>query len=510
MTDKVDWRDKYRALALEAEQYEQQHIRMLECLRSLAVQFDLAVHGQYPRLDQLLSRLESKLQSGQVDAVPELLRKAEKYVRMLDENRMHRARQLITRLDEWAQLLLQQSSGDQSGTLLDVRHRLAENGDEIQALPELMDKLLECQRRHREPEAGDADEGAGHEEVISRRLSSRLLELVRQFQVPDSYDSRVQALIERLESAPDADVLEECIEQVMQLAQLCGRRLEADIQEYLEGLNEQLVYLRSFLGQAEVSESRQRQRSDQLDQVVRRDVQNISQTVRQADDIGELKSAVSTQLVRLIKAVNAHKEAENRHISELRRERQRLQQRLDRMESLAEDFRKSAEEAHMKSRTDPLTGLANRSAYTQQLGMELERFRRYGTPFSICIADIDYFKRVNDDYGHLAGDKVLRLLANILRGKVRGVDFIARFGGEEFVILMPSTRGEEARQVAEKLRLAVEQSPFNFQSKPVRITISIGVAEVTAEDTADTLFSRADTSLYSAKSGGRNRVVLSG
>ena len=327
--------------------------------------------------------------------------------------------------------------------------------------------------------------------------------------MPDSYADQVQALTERLDAGPDTDVLEECIEQVMQLAKVCGNRMEADIQEYLVGLNEQLAYLRSFLDQAEVSESRQQQRSELLNRTVRQDVHKISQAVSHASDIGELKTAVNIQLAQLIKAVNAHKEAESRHISGLRLERRKLQQRLDRMEELAEDFRRSAEEAHMKSRTDPLTGLANRSAYTQQLGMELERFQRYGTPFSICIVDIDYFKRVNDAYGHLAGDKVLRLLAKILQSNVRGVDFVARFGGEEFVILMPSTRVDAARHVAEKLLLAVEQSPFHFQNKPVQITVSIGVAEVRAEDTAETLFGRADSCLYSAKSGGRNKVVQS-
>lgn len=162
----------------------------------------------------------------------------------------------------------------------------------------------------------------------------------------------------------------------------------------------------------------------------------------------------------------------------------------------------------MKSRTDPLTGLANRFAYDQQLANEIARYQRYGTSFALCVADIDFFKRINDQYGHLAGDKVLRLMAKVLRSSLRGVDFIARFGGEEFVILMPSTGGESARQAAEKVRKAVEQSPFNFQSRPVHITISIGVAEVVSDDTAESLFGRADSNLYAAKSNGRNKVVM--
>lgn len=182
MTDKVDWRDKYRVLALEAGQYERQRGQMLECLRSLVMQFDLAVHGQYPRLDQLLIKLETALHAGQVDAVLELLRQTEKYVRMLDEARMQLAQQLIARIDEWALLLLQ-TSETQADTLQEVRRQLVDAKDGVRGLSELMDRLLECQRCYRETDIDSADERSRQKASLNRRLAQRLLALVRQFQV---------------------------------------------------------------------------------------------------------------------------------------------------------------------------------------------------------------------------------------------------------------------------------------------------------------------------------------
>ncbi len=308
--------------------------------------------------------------------------------------------------------------------------------------------------------------------------------------------------LERLVSER-AEVLEESVS----LAGACGGRAGMDIQEYLVGLSRQLEYLRRFLDKTEQAEANRQHRHGLLDQTVRQGVELIGLAVEQSNDIDELKLAVSTQLANLLNAVNAHKEFEDQQVAQFAQERQQLLVRLDEIEHKAELFRKGAEEAHVKSRTDSLTGLANRFAYDQRLSNEMECFQRCGVPFSICLADIDFFKRINDEFGHLAGDRVLRLMADTLRSSLRGVDFIARFGGEEFVILMPSTNGEAARVAAEKVRAAVEQSSFNIQSRPVQVTISIGVAEVTAEDTTDTLFSRADTNLYTAKNGSRNCVV---
>lgn len=157
------------------------------------------------------------------------------------------------------------------------------------------------------------------------------------------------------------------------------------------------------------------------------------------------------------------------------------------------------------SRTDVLTGLNNRLAANERFRIEHSRLKRSREPYSVLVADIDHFKDVNDKYGHLVGDDVLRFVSDIFVKNLRAHDFVARYGGEEFIFLLPSTGLEQATIVAEKIRKAIADSPH-----PVAgiVTISIGVAEATAEqDNEEQAIQAADQRLYVAKNDGRNRVV---
>jgi diguanylate cyclase len=126
----------------------------------------------------------------------------------------------------------------------------------------------------------------------------------------------------------------------------------------------------------------------------------------------------------------------------------------------------------------------------------------------LAVCDLDHFKSINDNFGHLAGDKVLRIIAKTLRDRLRKTDFVARFGGEEFVILMPETERQEALQTLDAIRQAVAASPFHFRDKPVAITLSVGIAIFSDTATSDHVFERADTALYQAKQAGRNCCVV--
>jgi diguanylate cyclase (GGDEF)-like protein len=153
--------------------------------------------------------------------------------------------------------------------------------------------------------------------------------------------------------------------------------------------------------------------------------------------------------------------------------------------------------------TDSLTGLYNRFKYDKSLGIEIERNKRYKNPLSLIMFDIDYFKRVNDTYGHQAGDDVLRDLATIMRNNIRQHDILGRLGGEEFGIITPETNIEAAQILAEKLRKKVEKSLFCNEDS---ITCSFGVTQFKVDDSIDSFVKRADDALYKAKKGGRNKV----
>ncbi|MWV46300.1 diguanylate cyclase [Paenibacillus sp. HJL G12] len=153
--------------------------------------------------------------------------------------------------------------------------------------------------------------------------------------------------------------------------------------------------------------------------------------------------------------------------------------------------------------TDKLTGLRNRRYFQEKLEEQMKLYGETEQPFSLIIIDIDYFKKVNDTWGHLTGDDVLETLGKILSSHARNGDVVARLGGEEFVLILPHADGPQSKKAAERLRLAVVGSPWKTGS----ITVSIGIATFTPEDTGVTLLQKADQAMYASKKNGRNQVT---
>jgi two-component system cell cycle response regulator len=159
--------------------------------------------------------------------------------------------------------------------------------------------------------------------------------------------------------------------------------------------------------------------------------------------------------------------------------------------------------------TDGLTGLYNRRYMETHLATLVEQAAGRGKPLTLLVLDIDYFKAINDTYGHDAGDDVLREFATRIRKSIRGIDLACRYGGEEFVIVMPETDMAVAALVAERIRRRIAGDPFAIEqgAKAIDVTLSIGLAALGANDTAAMILKRADQALYRAKRDGRNRVV---
>lgn len=154
--------------------------------------------------------------------------------------------------------------------------------------------------------------------------------------------------------------------------------------------------------------------------------------------------------------------------------------------------------------TDSLTGFYNRRKIEEVLAREIERSHRYGNPLSILFIDVDNFKELNDTYGHKAGDEVLRKIAKIIDRELRRTDYVGRFGGEEFLIVLPETTAERAFRVAERIRDRIEQTDFGVD----KVTVSIGVTELKKDEDASTLFNRVDRAMYLAKERGKNRTEV--
>ena len=182
-----------------------------------------------------------------------------------------------------------------------------------------------------------------------------------------------------------------------------------------------------------------------------------------------------------------------------------LQNRVVELSKEKELLARLLQEKSESMRKDPLTGVFNRLAYEEQLQSEYQRWKRFGNPLTFLIWDIDHFKEINDQYGHAVGDEVLRGVAQQLAERVRSTDFVARFGGEEFAMLLPGADVKAALNLADQLRCGIAEAEFGKGEIRVPVTISCGLSCFERGDSPQSVFGRADHALYRAKQAGRNR-----
>ncbi len=180
-----------------------------------------------------------------------------------------------------------------------------------------------------------------------------------------------------------------------------------------------------------------------------------------------------------------------------------IQDLIRSVHSLADEKAELSEQV----RRDSLTAVASRRHLESVLSDAVAAARRQGQPLCVAMADLDHFKRVNDELGHLVGDEVLREVGRRLESAVRGGDTVGRYGGEEFLLVLPSSSAETGRQVAERVRERIESAPVQVDGHAVPLTVSVGVAALGEDESAAELLQRADEALYAAKQAGRNRVV---
>ena len=195
-------------------------------------------------------------------------------------------------------------------------------------------------------------------------------------------------------------------------------------------------------------------------------------------------------------------------IGDIVRANQSLQSKLETAESRLQEQASQIETHISRSLTDPLTGLPNRREFNQRLEERMAAWNRHREPFSLVLLDVDHFKRLNDEHGHLAGDQVLAAIGRALRSAIRREDSVARYGGEEFAILLPKTPLEQAMKVAEKVRESACRVVVNYNGRRLNVTASAGLAAIRPKEQEQSLIQRADSALYAAKGAGRNCAYL--
>lgn len=343
---------------------------------------------------------------------------------------------------------------------------------------------------------------------VAKHIEDTLIGLLDDLTLPERHRPQAEAMRERLKHGLNWYELIPILDDLATLMLAITDSGQHEFEAYLQQLNERLEAFQSNLQAASEGHADNSSAARAMDTQIREQVDGLQTSVQEAADLDDLKQVLENHLEGLLGTMDQHQKQRDAREQEVATRLKGLSERVAHMEQEAQGFREHLEEQRQKALIDPLTSLPNRAAWSERLEHEIKQWQQHGNTLSLAMLDLDHFKRINDNYGHLAGDKVLKIIATVLRKRLRGSDFIARFGGEEFVLLMPATPPAVGAKMLETLRAAIEACPFHFKGERVTITISMGLASFKPGEHSDLVIKRADQALYRAKNGGRNRVEL--
>ena len=344
--------------------------------------------------------------------------------------------------------------------------------------------------------------------AIAPHLEATLLRLLDDLALPDSHKPQAEQLRQRIQGSLNWYELVPVLDDLSILVLALNHSGQSEFQHYLHQLNERLSAFQTGLQDVHVERQDGQTQERAFGDALRGQVNELQTEVQGATDLDSLKLSLDARLEGLLSSL-----ADQQSLRETREQAANerltaLTQRVTAMEREAQQYRGHLEEQRQKALCDPLTGLPNRAAWSERLELEVARWQRQGGDLLLAVLDVDLFKRINDGYGHLAGDKVLKIIGGELQRRLRKTDFIARFGGEEFVVLLGATPIAGGVTLLEQLRAAVAACPFHFKGERVVITLSAGLAAFAPGEDADTVFERADQALYRAKRAGRDRLEV--
>jgi diguanylate cyclase len=520
MATDQDWKKKYYTLEqrFKGEVANSEETEQLLC-RTI-IRLTLATKGLDPALDPHLVKLRDALKKGvnenvhrHISAISEALMRAhdepaqnelversdqsDLFHRLLEHS--HLSGKKGKRLRELGELLASNPSAATDEKLDEFIHLLAEDGVS-NSKGEKSSGLLGLFSRSEQ----HADSAQINEEPM--RL---LLSLLGKLNWPSQLSQDITSLKKKLEKH-DQEAVVDVIKNLTKIVSSLLDDLKKETREtgsFLADLMARLQELDSFVVSGQDLQKQSLQSGKELDKAVKEQVSGIAVSVRDARDLQVLRKDVTSRLQNIKGHMDNHlKIAEVRFKESINNEK-RLRERLNEVENETSVLRQKILEAQARSSMDPVTGLANRAAYDERIKDEYNRWKRFKSPLILMVWDLDDFKMVNDRFGHQAGDKALRVIGQILQKRLRQTDFVGRYGGEEFCVLLSGTPLDEAAVVAEQIRKSVEESGFHSGDKPVTLTISCGYTEFREGDTPDSVFSRADSALYKAKGEGKNRCV---
>lgn len=340
---------------------------------------------------------------------------------------------------------------------------------------------------------------------------AQLERLLVETEIPLKFQKQCQALKSRFKNSLDDQAYKQIIDSTISMLVKIKNYVigeQKEMENFLADITNQLNILEGHAVQVSDNQKQARESRNLFSDSIDQQVDNIKQSSEQATELPSLQNTINEYLQELSLQLIKYKEADESLHMKSQEKLDSMSERLQDLEQEAECLRQNLKVAHDNAQRDTLTGLPNRLAYEERLKLEMGRWKRHKQALSLIIWDIDFFKSINDTFGHKAGDNTLVLVAQLIQKGCRKTDFVARFGGEEFIMLLSETNVEQAKDLAEKIRLNIEKSGFNHHGKSISLTISAGISEFIDGDSDDGVFERADKALYQSKQEGRNRCIV--
>lgn len=487
MTEEMPWKDKYLKELEESERRGQIWEEQVQALERMLVRTSLAAEGQDSKLDEALAELRDLIRNQSVGKGEwkTLQARIDRCISQLDQARDER------------------KQGSRRGLLGRLLGREAPEEESV------VDTVVEPSSEAVDIDAGE--EGCTDQRLrIARRVGDLLGQLRKQVTLEPEADERAKYLQDHLLSSDDWEELRDGLNGVADLVIAALTRSQREFEGFLRRLDERLQALQQHFSEQQSAQTGRQTASEELESEIREELDGFSRRAEASQSLDDLKHSVAGHLGNVARTVSHYREREAEREAILSRQLEAMHEKLAAVEAHSEQMSEQLRQERSKALTDLLTDLPNRQAWEERLELEYNRWLRYGHPLSIAVLDVDYFKKVNDSYGHKAGDRVLQLVARALRERFRSTDFIARYGGEEFVVLLPDTSLEDACRVLNEVREHIATLPFHFRTEPVSVSFSSGVTQFADDEGLEDAFERADRALYEAKAGGRNRVVVAG
>ena len=499
-------------------------IQLVNALRKAVSRTSLLAEGNDPELDNAVRQIRLQISKGaDASAIQATLDSVEPLLLKVDEARLTRAKHFRETLHDLIDILEQHGHKAPQSQKNALETAIRSHWQSVPHWPHLLKEYLALIETSLTPpppvdsekptlisrlfkRTHSAKHKPNHQEVL-QQVSHTLAGLLNNLALPSDYDEQISELKNTLAQNTSVNDFPKILDEIIALIMIAIGNTQEGLTTYLNELNKQLASIndsivKSYRSQKSLSESR-----EGLNATMQKQVQEAANAVQQANDLDSLKLLINERMATISNTMDQYRK---QMISQEKLSTQSislLKSKVTRMEKDTSSLRTSLQEKLAQAMTDALTDLPNRAAYQDTILPLCRNSLANGSSLCLAICDIDFFKQVNDTWGHLAGDKVLRLVPRQIRNVLTQTDLLFRYGGEEFVIVFPGTHLRDAHHRAEAIRKEVEKAPFNVNGEPVSITISIGLAELAEED-YETFFSRADKQLYSAKEAGRNKVMI--